>query len=112
MPIAHCVVAPDVSLDSCTSPSLVQRWAAHAGEAATDMTITLVQSVLQQGATYRVMAVLYLPTAWSPAADERLQTGLARSLAEGLGCSLDTVQVITQFVESGAVVEKGQPVVW
>ncbi len=112
MPVAHCIVAPEVRLDACADPSLVQRWGVHAGEATTHMTINLVQGVLQQGAPYRVMAVLYLPTAWSDEAVQRLQVGLARSLAEGLQCPLETVQVITQRVRSGAVVEGGQTLIW
>ncbi len=112
MPIAHCILGPDIKLDTSPVSLIVERWADYAGISGEHMTLTLTQSDAQFGLCYRLMATLYLPSLWSSEDVGILQLALARSLADCFDCSPASVHVITTIIQSGFVVEDGEIVKW
>lgn len=109
MPIANCIVRSDCYNNSC---DLVKLWADESGQSSEQMTVNMIISDHQCGQRFSVMATLWLPSIWSNAGVCSLQTGLARALARYFDIAVDEVQVITQMVNSGMVVEKGQEIRW
>ena len=111
MPIANCFLR-----DGVTTGTEIQRltrlWAEESGISDEHMTINVIAGTLQNGAGYRVMAFLYLPSLWSSEDVRRLQVGLATALAKGFEVDAVEVQVITLIVESGHVVENGETQEW
>ena len=113
MPIANChLIADAYKSYRDNTIDLIELWSAHSAESAEHMTINFIRIDDQLGQRYAVMAWLYLPTLWPTVSVDRLQTGLASALAEGLQLKLEEVQVITMPVSSGHVVERGELVKW
>ena len=110
MPIANCILAPDVEFDG--SAPLVQWWSEAAGVTGEHMTVNVLRAERQLGQRYAAMVWLYVPSIWTPAARERLQSGLADIFVRALDCPVADVHVITQTVLSGDVVEDGQRLTW
>jgi hypothetical protein len=111
MPIANCFIRGEVSPPT-EIEGLAGLWSDESGVSDEHMTINVVAGTRQDGAAYRVMAFLYLPSLWSSQHVRRLQAGLARALCRGFGVAPSDVQVITSIVESGHVVESGQTQDW
>lgn len=112
MPIANCIISPELTATLEQPQSLIELWSGHSGQSSEHMTVNLISSIAQVGAGYKIMAFLYLPSLWSDKAVSQLQIGLARSLAEGFACDLSSVQIITTMVNSGFVVENGEQIEW
>ncbi len=112
MPIAHCILGPDIKLDISPVSLIVERWADYAGISGEHMTLTLTKSDVQIGVCYRVIATLYLPSLWSGENVGALQLALARSLADCFDCTLASVHVMAAIIQSGLVVEDGAIVEW
>ena len=113
MPIANCHLLTD-AYESYRNNAidLIELWSAHSAESTKHMTINFIKIDEQFGQRFAVTAWLYLPTSWSSTSVDRLQTGLASALAEGLKLNPEEVQVITTPVSSGHVVERGELVQW
>jgi hypothetical protein len=111
VPIANCFVHDELRAES-DSDALTALWSEESGIGSEQMTINVIASVRQDGAPYRVMAFLYLPSLWSSDQVRKLQTGLAKALGRGFAVGLAEVQVITSIVESGQVVEDGETQDW
>lgn len=109
MPIANCIIEPGLSQ---AGGNIVERWAQAAGVGAEEMTVNLIEVAEQQGKRYGVMATLYLPSAWPEDKRVALQLGLATALAEAFSLPPKQVQVTTQIVASGQVVEQGRIQTW
>ena len=112
MPIAHCVLAPEINVEQTSSASLVSCWAQYANVDEQQMTINLLSCHQQIGQAYAVIATLLLPSLWQQEAINRLQLGLAKALAECLKQPVERILVITQIIESGRVVDNGQLLSW
>lgn len=111
MPIATCFVREGVASGPDVH-ALARRWADEAGRGGRDMTVNVVTDVQQAGAPMAVIALLHLPSLWSPPDIQRLQDGLARALQVSFGLGRSDVQVITSVVASGHVVEDGETQEW
>lgn len=109
MPIANCIVAPDISKGE---GDLLALWAECSGKSASHMTVNLLSSQAQFGNPYAVVANLYLPSLWSAEDVSALQLGLAKSLAEYFKVDIERLLVMTHIIDSGRVVDAGQEVVW
>lgn len=109
MPIANCIVAPNCPPGS---GNLIEWWGTSAGIAPDEMTINFIQAQHQLGKPYLVMASLQLPSLWSNTQITQLQTGLSLALARYFQVSEAQVQIITQVIASGQVVENGDTLRW
>ncbi len=109
MPIANCIIS---SACQAGRGDLIALWANTAGQAAEHMTINIIEASQQFGNAYPIMATLYLPSLWPPAAISSLQIGLAKSLAEYYSLPIEQVHVVTQIVSAGLVVENGEQESW
>ena len=113
MPIANCHLTADAYKSYRDDAiDLIELWSAHSAESAKQMTINFIRIDEQLGQRCAVMAWLYLPTLWSITSINKLQTGLASALSEGLQLNPDEVQVITMPISSGHIVERGALVQW
>lgn len=110
MPIANCFVSNDSPL-AVDPEAVVEAWVAASGVETEEMTLN-ISAVDQGGKAYAVMAWLYLPSLWSEHHVIALSEGLAAALAGEAGVEPSAVQVITEIVESGAVVESGKIIRW
>lgn len=111
MPIADCFFIGELPADADLD-GLVALWSEESDVGPEEMTINLIAGAQQGGSSYRLMALLFLPSVWSPEAVGRLQRGLAAALSRGLGLSPADVHVITSIVDSGHVVENGGTQEW
>lgn len=111
MPIADCFFIGELPADADLD-SLIALWSEESDVGPEEMTINLIDGVRQGGSSYRLMALLFLPSLWSADAVRRLQRGLAAALSRGLGLSPADVNVITSIVDSGHVVENGGTQEW
>jgi len=109
MPIANCIVTKDCQPDSS---NLIELWASESGQSSEHMTVNIISSTQQFGNRYAIMATLWLPSIWSIADISYLQSGLAKALAMYFNLAPSEIHVITQIVNSGMVVEKGQEIQW
>ena len=109
MPIAHCILYGELSIGQ-NDP--VDLWSQATGVSEKHMTINFIMAQAQFGQQYKAMATLYLPSLWAASDIKTLQLGLASALAEYLSVSNQDVHVVTQFVESGYVVENATEVTW
>jgi hypothetical protein len=112
MPVANCLVQKGCYQKVSNSESLIELWAAESGLSSDHMTVNLSACSEQRGNAYNIMAILYLPSKWSKQDINLLQTGLAYALTRYFNVDINTVHVMTQIVESGMVVEKGEIVTW
>lgn len=109
MPIANCIVRKDcVLVDS----DLVQNWSKASGITQKDMTVNIIESVLQSGCGYKIMANLYLPSMWSDSEVSALQVALSKTLAHCFRVPVEQVHVMTEIIKSGMAVEAGESVSW
>jgi hypothetical protein len=111
VPIANCFVRGDLPADVDVE-GLIALWSEESDVGPEEMTINLIAGARQGGSSYRLMAMLFLPSLWSPDAMRRLQRGLAAALSRGLELPLADVHVITSIVDSGHVVENGETQEW
>jgi hypothetical protein len=111
VPIANCFVRGDLPADADVE-ELIALWSEESDVGPEEMTINLIAGARQGGASYRLMALLFLPSLWSPDAVHRLQRGLGAALSRGLGLPLADVHVITSIVDSGHVFENGETQEW
>lgn len=112
MPIAHCVLSPDVANPSNDSTQLIEKWARYSGFDSSEMTITVVQAADQAGKSYDATCTLTIPNLWSPKSVSVLQLGLATALTEHFGIVPDKVIVMTSLIEPCHVVEGGKEINW
>jgi hypothetical protein len=111
VPIANCFVRGELPADVDVE-GLIALWSEESDVGPEEMTINLIAGARQGGSSYRLMAMLFLPSLWSPDAMRRLQRGLAAALSRGLELPLADVHVITSIVDSGHVVENGETQEW
>jgi len=109
MPIANCIITSGCKEGTS---DLIELWARESAQPSEHMTVNLIKSDQQLGNPYSVMASLSLPSIWSEKNTSLLQVGLARALAIHFNLELGRVQVITNIVDSGLVVESGREVKW
>ncbi len=109
MPVANCIVTSECR---ASNYNVIDIWANESGQSPEHMTVNITTSSQQLGKRYNAMAILFLPSLWSDSAISSLQLGLAKALAKAYGLSLDDVNVITNIVEPGFVVESGKEVKW
>jgi hypothetical protein len=111
VPIANCFLRGEHPAEADVD-RLIALWSEESDVGPEEMTINLIAGARQGGSSYRLMALLFLPSLWSRDAVDRLQRGLAAALSRGLGLSPSDVHVITSIVDSGHVVENGQTQEW
>ncbi|THB79591.1 MAG: hypothetical protein D6B25_01140 [Desulfobulbaceae bacterium] len=112
MPIAHCIVTPELRSTGNSSHNLIALWGDESGISIEHMTVNIIVGNSQFGNRYQVMANLYLPTLWSPSDISSLQTGLAKGLSRYYQIVIESVFIMTQLVESGMVVVAGEELKW
>lgn len=109
MPIANCIITQECS---DTAGSLIELWAKASGVSAEHMTINIICSHEQLGKQYKIMSNLTLPSMWSKSNISSLQMGLATALSQHFLVDIKEVQVVTNIVTSGLVVESGKEISW
>ncbi|MCS0045428.1 hypothetical protein [Vibrio antiquarius] len=112
MPIANCILSPQVAANSSDSTGLIEKWGEHSGIDTSEMTVTVMRSDEQMGKEYGAICTLNLPNLWSPKAVSSLQVGLAKAISEHFSLKDAEVLVMTFLIESGLVVEGGKEVSW
>lgn len=109
MPIANCLIQNHLSP---AGNELLKRWADACEIDVELLTINFIRIDQQLGVRYDVMVTLYLPTAWSKEQASAIQSNLALILSEYYAIEPALVHVVTQWVESGDVVENGEKISW
>lgn len=109
MPIANCIVSEECEADK---GELAELWSRESGISSDEMTVNILIGDQQFGKSYKVMATLYLPTAWSMTTVSKLQIGLANALSKYFCQPIEKIHIITSIVESGLVVETGKEQTW
>ena len=111
MPVASCVLAPELALVG-RAEDLLLAWSNQAGVDQSLLTLDICRAEQRLGKSYLIITTLFLPSAWSPSQVNTIQLALAKTLAIYFQIELSDVLVITQVIQSGLVVEHGQLVVW
>jgi len=109
MPIANCIITQEYS---APAGQLIERWAKASGVSPEHMTINIIYSHEQLGKQYKIMAHLMLPSIWSKSDISSLQIGLATALSQHFLVDINDIQVITNIITSGLVVESGKEINW
>jgi len=112
MPIANCIITPKCQSSLDHSVSLINIWSKESKLSSEHMTVNLIESKVQLGNNYNVMANLLLPSMWSRKDISSLQIGLANALAQYFSVTLQSVHVVTSIINSGLVVEGGKEITW
>ncbi len=111
MPIANCFIRGELPADS-EIEGVTALWSEESSVGEEHLTINVIAGTRQDGAAYKLMGVLYLPSSWSVEQVRRLQLGLVRSLCRRFALPPAEVHVITSIVGSGHVVESGETQEW
>ncbi|MBR9786968.1 MAG: hypothetical protein GYB40_03425 [Vibrionaceae bacterium] len=112
MPIASCILSPNVSEKPITSESFIELWGKHSGLDTSELTVTVVRGEEQFGKEYLAVCSLNLPSIWSTKSVSLLQLGLSSAISEYYGLETSQVIVMTSLIESGYVVEGGNEIKW
>ncbi|HCH6008525.1 TPA: hypothetical protein NK076_004460 [Vibrio parahaemolyticus] len=112
MPIANCILSPQVVVNSNDCTGLIEKWGKHSGIDTSEMTVTVMRSDEQMGKEYSAICTLILPNLWSPKSVSSLQVGLAKAISEHFGLKDTEVLIMTSLIASGFVVEGGKEVSW
>lgn len=112
MPIANCILSPQINENSGDSVGLIELWGKHSGVDTSEMTVTVVRAEEQVGKKYGAICTLSLPSLWSPESISSLQVGLSMAICEHFGLKVADVLVMTSLIDSGFVVEGCKEVGW
>lgn len=111
MPIINCYTK-NINLLPEEWDRLVDTWARQIGITRNDITIHIIQEYLQIGALYDLKIELYLPSLWSDEAVTRIQESFLELIEKNLGIKQTNIFLMTQIIQSGHVIDRGEKAEW
>lgn len=109
MPIANCIIAPELK---GKGNDLVTMWSHESSKAAEQMTVNIIRREQQYGNKYDIIVDLWLLSLWPESDISDIQLGLARALSKHFDVTPDQILIMTQPLTSGHVVEGDLELDW
>lgn len=111
MPILHLCTS-NISPTKEQLDTLVVEWANEIAVNIKDININLIETKIQAGNEYKIIANLYLPSLWNDEDISHIQLSLGRLIIKHLNLTLKDVFIMTSIIQSGNVVENGNTKKW
>lgn len=111
MPILHLYTS-NISPTKEQFDTLVVEWANEIAVNIKDISIILIETKIQAGNKYKIIANLYLPSLWNAEDISHIQLSLSRLITRQLNLTSKDVFIMTSTIQSGNVVENGKTIKW